>query len=85
MTQHLETLKTVLQKALNESDAQWDYNVDWLSAVKDGLYSTDLSVTALEQWIAIWTLTDPHCLTGAEMLYQEGVQFVADEWEMIHK
>lgn len=83
MTQKLEMLKGVLQKTIDESDAHFDYNVDWLSAVQDGLYSTDLSVVALEQWLAIWTLTDSHCLTGAEILYQEGVQFVADEWDNI--
>lgn len=60
--------------------------------LSDAVYSCQLGTpTALEQWLAIWTQTDSHCLTETEMHYQEGVQFVADTWEeikreiMVHK
>jgi len=75
----LNTLKIKLQECLNESTESGHFQ----SAIEDGRYSTDCGVTALEQWIAIWTQTDSHCLTESEMEYQECVQFVADTWDKI--
>ena len=75
----LNILKTKLQEALSESTEHRFFT----DAVEDGLYSTNLSVVALEQWINIWTQTDSHCMTEDEISYQEGVQFVADVWNKI--
>ena len=75
----LTTLKIKLQEALSESTEHRFFT----DAVEDGLYSTDCGVTTLEQWIAILTQTDSHCMTEDEITYQEGVQFVADIWDKI--
>lgn len=75
----LQQLKERLQLALNESTE----HLFFVNALEDGLYSCDLSVTALEQWIAIWTQTDSHCMTEDEITYQEGVAFVESEWHKI--
>ncbi len=80
MTQPLEMLKTVLQKALNESTE----SIDFKSALEDATYSCTLdSVAALEQWVAIWTQTDSHLMTESEIQYQKGVKFVEDKWYQI--
>lgn len=75
----LNTLKTNLQEYLNESTESGHFQ----SAIEDGRYSTDCGVTALEEWVAIWTQTDSHCLTESEMEYQLGVQFVSEQWDKI--
>ena len=75
----LHQLKERLQTVLNESAEP----IFFADALEDGLYSTDLSVVALEQWIAIWTQTDSHCMTEDEITYQEGVEFVEQEWHKI--
>lgn len=75
----LEQLKEVLQKSLSSSVESEMFS----AAIADGLYSTDLSITALEQWLAIWTQTDSHVLTESEINYQEGVRFVSDEWDKL--
>lgn len=75
----LQQLKERLQTVLNESTE----HIFFINALEDGLYSTDLSVTALEQWIAVWTQTDSHCMTEDEITYQEGVAFVEDQWHKI--
>ena len=75
----LQQLKERLQTVLNESTEHFFFN----EALSDGLYSTDLSVPALEQWIAIWTQTDSHCMTEDEITYQEGVAFVEEQWHGI--
>lgn len=75
----LDTLQVKLQEVLNESRQSEHF----IEAISDGLYSTDLSVVALEEWLEIWTQTNPHCLAENENSYQEGVQFVADVWEEI--
>lgn len=74
MTQHLETLKGILQKALNSSTESDCYQ----EAVADGIYSCQFGTrTALEQWMNIW-LTGPHSYQ-----YTKGVQFVAEQWDRI--
>lgn len=72
----LQQLKEVLQKSLSSCVESEMFS----TAIADGLYSTDLSITALEQWLAIWTQTDSHILTESEINYQEGVWFVSNEW-----
>jgi hypothetical protein len=80
MTQHLNLLKSKLLTPIPVDKIKWNQKI---AAIQDGLYSCDLSVVALEQWISIWTQTDSHCLTEDEVEYQEGVKFVSDEWEII--
>jgi hypothetical protein len=76
----LEILKERLQTVLNKSTE----SINFKSALEDATYSCTLdSVTALEQWIAIWTETDSHCLTEDEIIYQEGVAFVEEQWHKI--
>lgn len=76
----LDLLKTQLQNALNESTE----TIDFKSALEDATYSCTLdSVTALEQWVAIWTQTDSHLMTESEIQYQHGVKFVEDKWHQI--
>lgn len=80
MTQHLETLKGILQKALTEPNDSEDYK----DAISNAIYSCQFeTTTALEQWLSIWTLTDHHLLTEDEIEYQEGVQFVAEQWDRV--
>lgn len=76
----LDLLKTQLQNALNKSTE----TIDFKSALEDATYSCTLdSVTALEQWVAIWTQTDSHLMTESEIQYQHGVSFVEDKWHQI--
>lgn len=75
----LDTLKTKLQEALSESIESKHF----IEAISDGLYSTGLSVVALEQWGNSWAQVDSHFLAEDEISYQEGVQFVANLWEEI--
>ena len=84
MTQALETLKKSLKDALTEAQANCEYNMDWLGAVQDGLYSCDLSVIALEQWINIWKTAPLPQLDSDEVFYQEGVIFVVEKWDEIN-
>lgn len=74
MTQHLEILKGILQKALNSSTESDCYQ----EALSDGIYACQLyTSTGLEQWMNIW-------LTGLlNYAYTKGVQFVAQEWENV--
>lgn len=84
MTQKLEMLKGVLQRVLGVPDHEPEEAYHFKCALEDAIYSTVLdSKTALEQWMAIWILTDSHILTETEIEYQQGVQFVADEWNRI--
>lgn len=76
----LDLLKTQLQSALNESTE----TIDFKSALEDATYSCTLdSVTALEQWVDIWTQTDSHLMTESEIQYQHGVKFVEEQWHKI--
>jgi hypothetical protein len=76
----LKILNEQLQNTFTESTENYHFKC----AVEDAIYSTVLdSVTALEQWIAIWTLTDSHILTETEIEYQQGVAFVENEWHKI--
>lgn len=83
MTQHLETLKGILQKALNSSTESEDF----IEALTDGVYACDLnSVLSLETWLDTWNGSqDVDYLygTGFSKQYQEGVQFVAEQWDRI--
>lgn len=83
MTQHLETLKGILQKVLNSSTEDEDYK----EALVDGVYACGLnSVLSLETWLSTWNGSqDVDYLygTGFSKQYQEGVQFVAERWDKI--
>ena len=80
----LETLKLFLQNTLAESQANHEYNTEWLTSIQDGIYSCDLSVIALEQWLAIWKTAPLHQLDSDEVFYQEGVMFVSEIWDEIN-
>lgn len=80
----LETLKQSLQSTLAESQANHEYNTEWLTSIQDGIYSCGLSVIALEQWIAIWKTAPLHQLDSDEVFYQEGVKFVSKIWDQIN-
>lgn len=84
MTQPLETLKKSLQNTLTEAQANCEYNMDWQYAINDGIYSCDLSVVGLEQWINIWKTAPLTQLDSAEVFYQEGVEFVSRKWDEIN-
>lgn len=80
MTQKLEMLKGVLQRVMGES-VEGDFYKEGLS---DGIYACQFDTsTALEEWILIWGGTASECMTETEVEYQQGVQFVADEWDKI--
>jgi len=74
MTQPLEMLKTVLQKALDESTEHKDF----IEAVEDCAYACNLGVTALEQHLDIWSTVCP-----VDSKYRKGVQFVEEQWHKI--
>lgn len=80
----LETLKQSLQNTLAESQANHEYNTDWLTSIQDGIYSCGLSVIALEQWLAIWKTAPLHQLDSDEVFYQGGVMFVSEKWDEIN-
>lgn len=83
MTQHLETLKGILQGVVSEPTFGIQYYYDFIEAVQDGIYSCQFETEiALEQWIQSWKIVDMS-LTGLEKQYQQGVQFVAEQWEQI--
>lgn len=84
MTQPLETLKKSLQNALTQAQANCEYNMDWQYAINDGIYSCDLSVVGLEQWINIWKTAPLANLASDEMFYLDGVNFVAGIWDEIN-
>lgn len=84
MTQPLETLKNSLQNALTEAQANCESNLDWLTAVSDGLYSCNLSVAALEGWLGTWKTAPLVELESDEMFYLEGVKFVGQIWDEIN-
>ncbi|MNY31072.1 hypothetical protein D3C86_1652170 [compost metagenome] len=77
MTQHLETLKGILQKVLSGSVEGEDYK----EALVDGAYACDLSLVALQGWLDIWTNTEYAGYAFCE--YTKGVQFVAEQWDRI--
>lgn len=74
MTQHLETLKGILQKALNESVEHKDF----IEGLEDCTYACSLGVTALTQHFDIWLTVCP-----IDSEYRKGVQFVAEQWDRI--
>ena len=80
----LETLKQSLQSTLAESQANHEYNTEWLTSIQDGIYSCDLSVIALEQWLAIWKTAPLHQIDSDELFYQEGVRLVSRKWDEIN-
>ena len=84
MTQALETLKKSLQDALTQAQANGEYNLEWITAIEDGIYSCGLSVAALEQWINIWKTAPLTQLGNDEMFYQKGVMFVGEIWDEIN-
>lgn len=78
MTQKLEMLKGVLQKVLSNTE-----DGDFLEAIEDGIYSCQYeTATPLEQWIRSWEVLDQPA-PKFDVRYQQGVQFVADEWDKI--
>lgn len=79
MTQHLETLKEILQHEFTKTHMSEDY----VEAIADGIYSCQFeTVTALEEWIKTWTKHIVE-ITKSEKHYQRGVQFVAEQWDRV--
>lgn len=79
MTQHLETLKGILQKALSVSVEGEDFN----NSLHDAIYSCQFeTTTGLGEWIKIW-LSDDELTFSFDLNYQRGVQFVADQWDRV--
>lgn len=79
MTQHIETLKGILQKALNSSVEGKDFK----DAISDAIYSCQFeTVVALECWLNSWSRPIVE-ITKDEIQYQQGVQFVAEQWDRI--
>jgi hypothetical protein len=83
MTQPLEILKAVLQKALSDSTESEDFK----EALRDASYACNLSTKALEQFINSWilpsALTIDRELDDCDIRYVQGVQFVEGEWHKI--
>ena len=80
MTQHLETLKGILQKVLSDGEEFSYFRI----AVEDALYACTLgSASALLNWSQRWAMDDPTSLPEDDAEYNEGVQFVAEQWERI--
>lgn len=78
MTQHLERLKDVLLEVFSS-----DEDEDFLEAIEDGIYSCQYeTATPLQQWIRCWTVFDQP-VPKFDMRYQQGVQFVAEQWDKI--
>ncbi len=80
MAQKLEMLKGVLQKVLGAGSEPTYFRI----AVEDALYACTLgSEAALLNWSQNWATDDSTSLPEDDAEYQEGVQFVADEWDKI--
>lgn len=75
MTQHLETLKEILQKVLSGSVEHEDFK----EGLRDCIYACDLmSETALQQHIDIWLDVGQW-----DLEYVRGLQFVAEQWDKV--
>lgn len=81
MTHKLEMLKGVLVKTWRDGSR----NIDFREALDDGIYACSLSEAALNVLMHNWSVkqipTDK--LSDEDKQYQQGVQFVADEWDKI--
>jgi hypothetical protein len=83
MTQHLEALKKVLDKALNNPHFGIEYYASFIEAAQDAIYSCQLGTeTALTQWLESWKATDQD-VCGTDKQYQQGVKFVQAEWNKL--
>lgn len=79
MTQHLETLKGILQKALNDDNQFEGYQL----ALSDAIYACSLSNIALETWMNPWLDHDDVEPYSNDYDYKQGVQFVAEQWDRV--
>lgn len=81
MTQHLETLKGILQHEFTKTHMSRDY----VEALGDALYACSLGEAALNVLIYNWTHEDlkDEGLSPENFNYKKGVQFVAEQWDRI--
>jgi hypothetical protein len=70
----LTLLGTELEAILNDHKESEDF----LCAIDDCLYATNLGVTALEEHINMWTAT-----TWDDKEYIRGITFVEQQWHQI--
>lgn len=75
---NLNKLKQRLQHEFTKTHVSTDY----IEALSDAIYGCDLTVTALETWIMNW-ITPAHLNYKSDKDYVKGVQFVAEQWEII--
>lgn len=77
----LDLLKAHLQNALNDGSR----NADFREALGDGLYACSLGEAALDVLVFNWGagIEDSGELSDADIHYQQGVQFVEQQWHQI--
>lgn len=81
MTQHLETLKGILQHEFTKTHTSCDY----VEAIGDAQYACSLGEAALSVLFYNWTHEDlkDEVLSPGDFSYKKGVQFVAEQWGII--
>lgn len=72
----LAKLKTDLEEVLFLAETQ--HHQDFSEALRDCIYAGSLGETALKQHLKMWEDT-----TWNDIEYQQGVQFVAEQWDRI--
>ncbi len=81
MTQHLETLKGILQHEFTKTHTSRDY----VEAIGDAQYACTLGEAALNVLVYNWTHEDlkDEILSPEDVSYKKGVQFVAEQWDRV--
>lgn len=78
----LQSLKQILQEHLEVCQERSDKSEDYLAAIEDSIYGTDLSEIGIIEWCGHW-LKVSKTYNEEDTEYVRGVKFVNDQWNII--